>query len=187
MLGMAMIRKRSSGEMAVALALRIPYLSQLRYLQRLRDAYGKLKLVYLLPVMALEIEVLCAGYPVGDEDLSYIMRFGRGGIAVDNVLQLTCKHLADRVARKGCDFFRRQNDDNRPSDVAGRLCAHPRIIALCVFTRRDCLRFRRGFGIVCVRDPLALLDLLVALESKRFDHVDSRSGSEVGASEWDEL
>ena len=137
--------------------------------------------------MALEIEVLCAGYPVGDEDLSYIVRFGRGGIAVDNVLQLTCKYLADRVARKGCDFFRRQNDDNRPSDVAGRLCAHPRIIALCVFTRRDCLRFRRGFGIVCVRDPLALLDLLVALESKRFDHVDGRSGSEVGASESDEL
>ena len=86
LLGMAMIRKRSSGEIAVALALRMPYLSQLRYLQRLADAYARSNVVYVLPVVTLEIEVLRAGNPVGDEDLSYIVRFGRSRIAVDNVL-----------------------------------------------------------------------------------------------------
>ena len=122
--------------------------------------------------MALEIEVLCAGYPVGDEDLPYIVRFGRGCIAVDNVLQLTCKYLADRVAREGCDFLRGQNDDNRPSDVAGRLRAHPGIIALRILTRRNCLRFGRRLGVFCVSDPLALLDLLVTLEVECLGHGD---------------
>lgn len=84
--GIAIIRKRSSGEMAFAFALRMPYLSQLRYLQCGKSAGSKAAQSHAPSMMALEVKIFSPSNPVRYKDLPHIMWFSCGGVALDDIL-----------------------------------------------------------------------------------------------------
>lgn len=122
-------------------------------------------------MVSFQAQVLCSSDTVCNEDLADVVRLGGRQVAIDNVLQRTRKHLPVRVACETGRRVGRQDKDNGPRYVAGRIGTHPGIVALALGWCRGRELFRRRvIGIVRVRRLLAPLHLLVAFEVERFGH-----------------
>lgn len=57
-------------------------------------------------MVTLQVEVFCTSDSISNKDLSHVMGLGCCGIAVDDVLQLARKDLANSVTCKTCCLLR---------------------------------------------------------------------------------
>lgn len=124
-------------------------------------------------MVSLQTECLCACDSVCDKNLSYIVRFSRGQVAVDDVLEREGEDLAIGVACNTAGRFGGENDDNGACYVAGCFGAHPRVVILSSFRGRGVGGEGSGRCVVSVvglGGPFLLLDFLVAFEVEGFGH-----------------
>jgi hypothetical protein len=175
--------KVSSGVMASELAVRRPILSQERYLgavvSGLAVGVGVVMEGYVLSVVTLETEVLCAHDLVCDPDLAHVVGLGGGGVGVDDVLDGQGKDLASRVAGKGGGGLAREDDHDGAGDVGHGIGRDPAVVLvvvgivvglrslelpLRVIVILSCACTLGGIG------ALPLLGLLVALKAQWLYH-----------------
>jgi hypothetical protein len=109
--GTGMAWKDSSGEMAVAFALRMPYLLQLRYLCTVSIILLH-RWLYEPSVMSLQAKSVCASDAICDENLPHIVRFGCRQVALDNVLDSAREDLAIRITCHTAGWLGGKHNDN---------------------------------------------------------------------------
>lgn len=125
--------------------------------------------------MALEADRFRPRYFVRDPDLPDVVRFGRGRVALDHVLERAGEDFAVGVAGDARGWAGGEREDDRARDVCGGLGRHPAVVFVggCVggVWLGGC-EGRGGWGFVVVRGigVFALLAFLVAFKGEWLDH-----------------
>lgn len=169
----------SKGDIAAAVALSMPYLSQLRYLPP-NTKFSQFSLAAIAsrtrehkpPMMTLKTEPFCSRHPRRNPYLSHIMWLRGSGVVVNRILQLACENGAIRVASNTCRYRRGgQHNHDRTANIAGYVGGDPALVILCccvLLLFRVC---RDGFWLVLVvLTMFAFFGLFVAFEGEWFYH-----------------
>lgn len=79
-------------------------------------------------MMALEADRFRSRHFIRDPDLSDVVRFGRGQVALDNVLERAGEDFAVGVAGDARRWAGGECEDDGPCDVCGGLGRHPAVV-----------------------------------------------------------